>query len=122
MCGECVEKLRKEVGEKGLKLSITEKRKEGESVMQISGRKTTGVQSKRWSNSGRKCGKTLGVCLRTQTKELGANENARRKKCNVRFLLIKKIGSSRKESFRGLAWFLRERGEDKRWVLRPQQG
>ena len=33
---------------------------------------------------------TLGVDLRTIVKRLGAKENARRKKCNVRFSLMKK--------------------------------
>ena len=33
---------------------------------------------------------TLGVDLRTRVKRLGAEEKARRKKCNVRFSLIKK--------------------------------
>ena len=33
---------------------------------------------------------TLGVDLRTRVKRLGAKEKARRKKCNVRFSIIKK--------------------------------
>ena len=33
---------------------------------------------------------TLGVDLRTSVKRLGAKEKARRKKCNVRFSVIKK--------------------------------
>ena len=33
---------------------------------------------------------TLGVDLRTRVKSLGAKEKARRKKCKVRFSLIKK--------------------------------
>ena len=33
---------------------------------------------------------TLGVDLRTRVKKLGAKEKARRKKCKVRFSLIKK--------------------------------
>ena len=33
---------------------------------------------------------TLGVDLRTRVKRLGAKEKARRKKCRVRFSLIKK--------------------------------
>ena len=33
---------------------------------------------------------TLGVDLRTKVKRLGAKEKARRKKCNVRFFLMKK--------------------------------
>ena len=39
---------------------------------------------------------TLGVDLRTRTKQLEAKERSRRKKCEVRFSLIRKIGSSRK--------------------------
>ena len=34
---------------------------------------------------------TFGVDLRTRTKQLGAKEKARRHKCDVRFLLIRKI-------------------------------
>ena len=39
---------------------------------------------------------TLGVDLRTRVKKLGAKEKARRKKCKVRFLLIKKNKAFRK--------------------------
>ena len=42
------------------------------------------------------CVESLGVDLRKQTKQLGANKKARRKKCNVMFSLIRKIGSFRK--------------------------
>ena len=39
---------------------------------------------------------TLGVDLRTQTKQLGAKEKARRKKCDVRFSLIRKKKTAQK--------------------------
>ena len=41
---------------------------------------------------------TLGVDLRTRVKRLGAKENARRKKCNVRFSIIKKIKTFRRSA------------------------
>ena len=41
---------------------------------------------------------TLGVDLRRQTKQLGAKEKARRKKCDVRFSLIRKY-KNRPESY-----------------------
>ena len=40
--------------------------------------------------------KTLGVDLRTRVKRLGAKEKARRKKCNVRFSIIKNNETFRK--------------------------
>ena len=39
---------------------------------------------------------TLGVDLRTRVKKLGAKEKARKKKCKVRFSLIKKNNSFQK--------------------------
>ena len=39
---------------------------------------------------------TLGVDLRTGVKKLGAKEKARRKKCKVRFSLIKKNKANQK--------------------------
>ena len=43
---------------------------------------------------------TLGVDLRTKVERLGVKEKARRKKCNVRFSLIKKNGSFQKNYMR----------------------
>ena len=42
---------------------------------------------------------TLGVDLKTQTKQLGAKEKTRRKKCNVRFSFIKKNRIFQKKLF-----------------------
>ena len=39
---------------------------------------------------------TLGIDLRTRVKSLGAKEKARRKKCRMRFSLIKKIKAFQK--------------------------
>ena len=39
---------------------------------------------------------TLGVDLRTRVKNLGAKEKARRKKCKVRFSLLRRIALSRR--------------------------
>ena len=81
-------KLKKEVEEKGLKLSITEGGQGGKSKVIIS--------CKYLEEELRECSKTkgvvmadgvgtLGVELRTQTQKLEAKKKARRKKCNVRF-------------------------------------
>ena len=40
---------------------------------------------------------TLGVDLRTSVKRLGAKEKARRRKCKVRFLIVKKNKASLEE-------------------------
>ena len=45
---------------------------------------------------------TLGVDLRTRTKQLEAKEWSRRKKCEVRFSFIRKIGPSRKATRTGV--------------------
>ena len=47
------------------------------------------MQQRRRSDYGNSV-ETLGVDLRTRVKKLGAKEKARRKKCKVRFPLIKK--------------------------------
>ena len=71
---------------------------------------------------------TLEVDLRTQTKQLGAKEKARRKKCDVGFSLIKNNRVFQKNFMRirvrksmrtGLVL---ARGEDRRWVLHPRKG
>ena len=59
---------------------------------------------------------TLGVDLRTRVKRLGAKEKARRKKCSVRFLLIRKNTAFQKSFMKvGVqkllerVWYQRER-------------
>ena len=75
------------------KMSVTENGKEGKSKMIAS----YGY----WEDELRQCSKeegvtmadsvgTPGVDLRTRVKRLGVKEKARRKKCKVRFSLIKK--------------------------------
>ena len=45
---------------------------------------------------------TLGVDLRTRVKKLGAKEKARRKKCNVRFSVIKTNKAFQKKYMKGV--------------------
>ena len=85
--------LKEEVEKKGLKLSVTENSKEGKSKMIAS----CGFLENELHQFRRVGGVTLagsvetpGVDLRTRVKRLGAKEKARRKKCKVRFSLIKK--------------------------------
>ena len=75
------------------KVSVTENGKEGKSEMIAS----CGFLENEPSQISREEGvtladsvETLGVDLRTRVKRLGAKEKARRKKCKVRFSLIKK--------------------------------
>ena len=88
-----VQKLKEEVQKKGLNLSFNENGTEGKSKMIAS----CGFLE----DELRQCSKdegvtmadsveTLGVDLRTGVKKLGVKEKARRKKCKVRFSLIKK--------------------------------
>ena len=53
-------------------------------------------------------GETLGVDLRTRVKRMGAKEIARRKKCKVRFSLIKKAAG--KKSTTSLSLFMEAYG------------
>ena len=57
--------------------------------MQLAGREVSGIFQKRRSRTCNQRG-TLGVDLRTITKQLGATEKARRKKCDVRLFIAKK--------------------------------
>ena len=82
-----------EVGRKGLKLSVNENGKEGKSKMIGS----CGFLEEELRQCSKEEGvtmtdsvETLRVDLRTRVKSLGAKEKARRKKCRVRFSLIKK--------------------------------
>ena len=76
-----LEKLKKEV-EEGLKLSITKGGEEGWSKILVSCRyleEQLRVYSKREGVVVAESVETLGVDLRTRTKQLGAKEKARRK-------------------------------------------
>ena len=88
-----MKKQKEEVEKKGLKLSVTENGKEGKSNMIAS----CGFLENELSQFSKEEGvtlaesvETLGVDLRTRVRNLGAKEKARRKKCKVRFSLIKK--------------------------------
>ena len=88
-----IKKLKEEVEKKGLKLSVTENRKEVKSKMIA----PCGFLETELSQFSKEEGvtladnmETLGVDLRTRVEKLGAKEKARRKKCKVRFSVIKK--------------------------------
>ena len=83
MAQKVMKKLKEEVEKKGLKLSVTVRRVASleNELRQFSGEEGVTLAD---------CVETLGVDLRTNVKRLGATEKARRKKCNVRFSLIKK--------------------------------
>ena len=93
MAKKVMKKLKEEVEKKGLQLSVTENGKEGKSKMIAS----CGFLENELRQFSREEGVTLADCveilavdLRTIVKSLGAKEKARRKKCNVRFSLMKK--------------------------------
>ena len=93
MTKKVMKKLKEEVKKKGLKLSVTENGKEGKSKMIASCRFLENELSQFSKEEGVTLAvsvETLGVDLRTRVKSLGAKEKARRKKCKVRFSLIKK--------------------------------
>ena len=93
MSKNVMQKLKEEVEEQGLKLSVTENGKEGKSKMIAS----CGFLENELSQFSEEEGvtlsdsvETLGVDVRTRGKKLGAKEKARRKKCKARFSCIKK--------------------------------
>ena len=74
-------------------MSVTENGKEGESKMIASCGFLENERSQFSKEEGvtlADSAETLGVDLRTRVKRLGAKEKARRKKCKLRFLIIKK--------------------------------
>ena len=88
-----MKKLKEEVEKKGLNMSVTENGREGKSKIIAS----CGFLEDELRQCSKEEGltmadsvETLGVDLRTRVKRLGANEQARRKKCKVRFSIIKK--------------------------------
>ena len=125
-----LKQLQREAVEKGLRLSITEGGK---------GKSRAITSCKLLEEMFQECSKTegvvfatsvetLGVDLRIRTNQLGAKEKARRKKCDVRFSIIRKNRPSRNihedccESVAedgigpSRAW------EDKPWASRLQKG
>ena len=93
------EKVDRRSGEKGVKLSVTETGRQGKSKMIAS----CGFLENELSQFSKEEGvtladsaETLGVDLRTTVKRLGAKEKTRRKKCKVRFSIIKKSKALRK--------------------------
>ena len=92
MAKTVMKKLKEEVEKKGFNLSVTENGKGGKSKMIAS----CGFLENELRQFSREEGvtladsvETLGVDLRTKVKRLGAKEKARRKKCNVKFSIIK---------------------------------
>ena len=92
MAMKVMKKLKDEVEKKALRLSVTEKGKEGKSKIIAS----CGFLEHELRQFRREEGmtladsvETLGVDLRTRVKRLGTKERARRKKCKVRFSLVK---------------------------------
>ena len=92
MAKKVMKKLKKEVERKGLQLSVTGDGKEGKSKM-IALCGFLVDELRQYSREGVTLPgsvETLGVDLRKRGKKLGAKEEARRKKCKVRFSLMKK--------------------------------
>ena len=103
-------RLREDGQRKGLKLSVNENGKEGKSKMIASCgflvynlRQYSKDEGVMLADSV----ETLGVDLRTRVKKLGAKEQARRKKCKVRFSLIKKNEAFQKNLKVGVKKWLR---------------
>ena len=99
MAKKVMKKLKEEVEKKGFKLSVTENEKGGKSKMIAS----CGFLEDELRQCSKEEGvtmadsvETLGVDLRTRVKNLGAKEKARRKKCKVRFSLLRRITLSRR--------------------------
>ena len=93
-----MQKLKEEVEKKGLKLSVTENGNEGKSKM-IASCGFLEEELRQFSEEGVTLADsvdTLEVDLRTRVKRLGAQEKAKRKKCNVRFSIIMKTQHFRK--------------------------
>ena len=93
MAEKVSKKMKREVEEKGLKLSIIGGHKEGKSKAITSCKHL----EERFQECSKKEGAvlatrvaTLAVDLRSRTKQLGAKEKAQRKKCDARFSLIMK--------------------------------
>ena len=84
--------MKEEVEKHGLKLSVTENGEEGKKMIASSGFLENELSEFRKEEGETLADsvETLGVDLRTRVKSLGAKEKARRKKCKVRFLIIKK--------------------------------
>ena len=92
MAKKVMKKLKK-VGRKGLKLSVTEDGKEEKSkVISSCGFLESELRQYSKAEGVTVAGsvETLGVDLRTRVKKLGAKEQARKRKCKVRFSIIKK--------------------------------
>ena len=93
MAKKVMKKLKEEVGKTGLTLSVTEDKKEGKGKMIASCgfledelRRCSKEEGVTMADSA----ETLDVDLRTRIKKLGAKEDARRKKCKMRFSIFKK--------------------------------
>ena len=91
MAVKVFQKLKSEVEEKGLKLLITKRGKDGKSKLVTSCRYLE-ESFQDWSEKRvvTTSVESLGVDLGTKTKQLGTKEKTRRKKCEVRFSLTRK--------------------------------
>ena len=90
--------MKEEVEKKGLKLSATDNGREGKSKM-IASCGFLEHELCQFSKEGVRTAdsvETLGVDLRPRVKKLGAKEKARRKKCKLRFSIIKKKNFQKK--------------------------
>ena len=120
-----MKKLKEEVGKNGLTLLVGEKGKDGKSKMlawcgflEEELRQCIKEEGVTMADSV----ETLGVGLRTRVRSLGAKEKARRKKCKVRFSLIKKNKAFQKNCMKmevkkplRAVWCQQERGGFTQW-------
>ena len=92
MAKKVIKRLREEVGKKGLKLPVNENGKEGKSKM-IASCAFLVEELRQWSKEEEvtmaDSVETLGVDLRTRVKIFGAERKSEKKKCRMRFSLIK---------------------------------
>ena len=115
MAKEVMQKLREEVEKKGIEQSVNENGKEGKSKMIAS----CGFLEDEVTMADSV--ESLGVDLRTRVKKLGAKEKAR-KKCNVRFSLIKKNKAFQKKYMQvGIKKLLRAGMAPVTWGQLPQK-
>ena len=110
-----MKKLREEVEKKGIEQSVNENGKEGKSKMIAS----CGFLEDEATMADSV--ETLEIDLRTRVKKLGAKEKAR-KKCNVRFSLIKKNKAFQKKYMKvGIKKLLRAGMAPVTWGQLPQK-
>ena len=104
MAKKVMKKLREEVEKQGIKLSVNENGKVGSSKIASCGFLEDELHqcSKEEGVTMADSVEMLGVDLGTQVKRLGVKDKARRKKCQVRFSLMKKNKVFQKNYMKGL--------------------